>query len=806
VKVLAIEDSPADVEMIRELLSFRKDTSFDLENARTLSEAAAILARGEIEFILLDLGLPDSQGIDTLRAVSAISNDKPIVVLTGFDDDETGLLTLHEGAQDYLVKGRIDESTLVRAIRYATERNKSEQELVRKNLELDAINQALRESDERFRTLADFTNDWEEWIAPDKSYLYISPSCEHISGYSAAEFTDDPTLFSRIIHPEDRPIWDDHLREAISDRKKFEDINFRIIARDGTICWISHYCQPVISGQGAFLGIRSSNRDITERKDAEIKLLHAHRQLLDLIDFLPEATFAIDRDHRVIAWNQEMEKITGISKKEMLGRGDYAYAVPFYQKPRPMMADLVMQRSEELEKSYDFFRFEGDLMTAETYAPFAYHGRGGFFWGKASPMRDSNGTIIGAIQSIRDISERKDAEKTLLEAYDQLEERVRERTADLNHAIEESRKERQRLYEVLETLPVYVCLLNPDYHVPFANQYFREAFGESHGKRCYEFLFDRTEPCETCESYNALKNWAPHHWYWTGPNGRDYDIYDFPFTDTDGSRMVLEMGIDITEQKTAQKLLQEAKDTLEVKVKDRTRELEVYSVNLKRSNEDLERFAYVASHDLREPLRMVTSFSQLLEKNYKGRLDADADEFIGYIVDGGKKMDALITDLLEYSRITSQGKPFEPTDMNMVLGEAQRSLSMTIEENKAKIEVGTLPTVNVDRVQMALVFQNLLSNAIKFHEDNDPVVTVSAAKKENEWIFSVRDNGIGIAPDYHEKIFELFQRLHSRDDYHGTGIGLAICKRVVERHGGRIWVESEPGKGSTFFFTLPDGA
>ncbi len=662
-KILAIEDNPADFEILREVLSNAPGPSFEIENARTLSSAAALLAPGNFDLVLLDLGLPDSLGIDTLRAVRAISKETAIVVLTGFDDEETGLLALHEGAQDYLVKGSINENTLARAIRYAVERNSSEQELVRKNLELNTLNQALRESEERFRTLADFTNDWEEWVAPDRSYVYISPSCERISGYSAAEFVDDPTLFSRIIHPGDRPAWDGHLREAISDRKRFEDVDFRIGARNGNIRWISHYCQPVISKQGEFYGTRSSNRDITEKKNAE---------------------------------------------------------------------------------------------------------------------------------------------KTLLEAYDQLEARVMDRTADLHRAIEDIRKERHRLYEVLETLPVYVCLLTAEYHMPFANQYFRETFGESHGKRCYEFLFNRTEPCETCESFTALKTRAPHHWYWTGPDARDYDVYDFPFTDSDGSRMILEMGIDITERRRAEAALRQHQSHLEEVVEDRTKALAEYAANLKRSNEDLERFAYVASHDLREPLRMVTAFSQLLEKNYKGRLDTDADEFIRYIVEGGRKMDALVNDLLEYSRIASRGKPFEPTDMNAVLDEAQKNLSMAIEENKARIEIGILPTVSVDRSQMTLVFQNLLSNAIKFHDRNPPVVSADATRQEDEWEFSVRDNGIGIAPEYHGKIFELFQRLHSRDDYHGTGIGLAICKRVVERHGGRIWVESEPGKGSTFFFTLPD--
>jgi two-component system CheB/CheR fusion protein len=290
-----------------------------------------------------------------------------------------------------------------------------------------------------------------------------------------------------------------------------------------------------------------------------------------------------------------------------------------------------------------------------------------------------------------------------------------------------------------------------------------------------------------------------------GDSRRFFDWYLVPEKDREGNiEYVLSTSRDITNLRRAEEELKKYRDHLEEMVKERTSALEEYADKLKQSNEDLERFAYVASHDLREPLRMVTSFAQLLEENYKGRLDSDADEFIGYIVDGGRKMNALISDLLEYSRVTSRGKPFVPTDMNEVLNGVLKNLSLMIHENDATVEAGALPVVSVDGQQMALVFQNLISNAVKFHDNQVPIVFISAARQGNEWVFSVRDNGIGIDPEYDEKIFEIFQRLHSRLDYPGTGIGLAICKRIVERHGGRIWVESELGKGSTFFFTIPD--
>jgi PAS domain S-box-containing protein len=224
---------------------------------------------------------------------------------------------------------------------------------------------------------------------------------------------------------------------------------------------------------------------------------------------------------------------------------------------------------------------------------------------------------------------------------------------------------------------------------------------------------------------------------------------------------------------------------------------------LARSNEDLEQFAYVASHDLQEPLRMVTSYVQLLSKRYKAKLDADANEFIDFAVDGAVRMRKLINDLLTYSRVGTQGKELSPTDSEAVLAQSVNDLSVVIEEYGALVTHDPLPTVMADGPQLEQLFQNLIGNAIKFRSSEPPRVHVSASRNGKGWVFSVRDNGIGIAPEYSDRIFIIFQRLHSRQEYPGTGIGLAICKKIVERHGGHIWVESDVGKGATFCFTIP---
>jgi signal transduction histidine kinase len=252
--------------------------------------------------------------------------------------------------------------------------------------------------------------------------------------------------------------------------------------------------------------------------------------------------------------------------------------------------------------------------------------------------------------------------------------------------------------------------------------------------------------------------------------------------------------------------LQEAIQSLQKEISERKRAEEALkekTEELARSNRDLEQFAYVASHDLQEPLRMVTSYVQLLARRYKGKLDSDADEFIGFAEGGAIRMWKLTNDLLTYSRVGTRSKQLEPTDCETVLNQSLNNLKVAIEENGAVVTHDPLPTVMADNPQLVQLFQNLIGNAIKFRGKEPPRVHVSAGRNGNGWTFSVRDNGIGIAPEYAERIFIIFQRLHGREEYPGTGIGLAICQKIVERHGGRIWVESQVGKGATFHFTLP---
>ncbi len=255
--------------------------------------------------------------------------------------------------------------------------------------------------------------------------------------------------------------------------------------------------------------------------------------------------------------------------------------------------------------------------------------------------------------------------------------------------------------------------------------------------------------------------------------------------ETDDGWFVLSTIVDITERIRAQ------------------RERERYAVELQRSNQELRQFAYVASHDLKEPLRMVTSYTELLAQEYGGRLDGEAGAYLRHITDGAARMRTLIDELLDYSRVGHGDDHVGPVDLRDVLRAVLVDLDVAIRESSAVIQCQDLPVVQGNAARLAQLFQNLLSNALKFHGDRPPCIRVTAVRDGEQWVFAVADNGIGISPEHRDRVFQLFQRLHTREEYPGTGIGLAVCQKVVQAHGGRIWLESSPGQGATFRFTLP---
>ena len=269
--------------------------------------------------------------------------------------------------------------------------------------------------------------------------------------------------------------------------------------------------------------------------------------------------------------------------------------------------------------------------------------------------------------------------------------------------------------------------------------------------------------------------------------------------------LLAQQATDFVENWRAAEALRKSHDELEIRVQQRTEDLRKTNEHLKRSNEDLEHFAYVASHDLQEPLRTVAGALQMLELDHKGKLGEDSDRLINYAVDGAKKMRSLVADLLTYSRIAGGNNEFTEVETQSLLDQTIGNLKGLIHEKKSEITYDKMPKVVGDSTQLLQVFQNLIGNALKFGPAESPKIHISARLNGGEWVFSVKDNGIGIEQQYFDRIFVVFQQLEKKDSAHGTGIGLSIVKRVVERHHGRIWVESELGAGSTFYFTIPIG-
>ncbi len=393
-----------------------------------------------------------------------------------------------------------------------------------------------------------------------------------------------------------------------------------------------------------------------------------------------------------------------------------------------------------------------------------YDGEYRWFLTRAVPVRDDAGRIIGWYGTTTDIHDRKQAEDALrhqAEIIDHTHDGVI--ATDLDGLVTNWNKGAERLfgYTAAEMVGQSVLLLFPeDLRAQFPTGVMAPL--REHGQ--YEMeTRQKRKSGEECYIHLSLSLRRDQQGTPTG---------------------IIGYGIDITARKQAEDALRHQ------------------AAELRRSNEELQQFSYVASHDLQEPLRMVATFMDLLARRYHGKLDAEAQEFIGYALEGAKRMKVLIDDLLAYSRVGTRREPFVPVDCEEVLQQTLQDLRLTVAESGAVITHDPLPTVRASKLELALLLQNLLSNALKFRNAAPLRIHLSAQQRGTEWLFSVRDNGIGIDPKHAERIFEIFQRLHTRQEYPGTGIGLAICKKIVDRHGGRIWVESTPGQGATFFFTL----
>ncbi len=529
------------------------------------------------------------------------------------------------------------------------------------------------------------------------------------------------------------------------------DIHYRI-PQSGKEGWVSALYCPHRNLRGEIVGVIGLIRDITRRKQAEDALAHEQQLLRALVDTIPDQIYFKDTHGKFLLVNQAFLTDRGLSTpQEAIGKSD---------------SDLLAKGTAEEISTEDqaLLRDGRPLINREK----SYSDRRGIRrWMLMTkiPLRDSQGLTTGLVGVHRDITDFKMTTARLRES-----------------------EVRMRL--LVEQLPAVLWTTDADMRFTLS----LGAGLKSLGLKPNELVGVCLQEFPNGPGKGDLVVVAAHQHALEGESlafeqmihGHVYQSYVEPLRDDHGTICgTIGIALDITERRRVEE------------------ELAQRAADLSRSNAELEQFAYIASHDLQENLRMVASYCQLLERRYKGKLDTDADEFIGYAVKGAMRMRDLLRSLLEYSRAGASPQAHSTVNMCGVCDNAIANLSESIRHTTASIERTPLPFVHGHAGELTQVLQNLIGNAIKFRGDLPPHIQIGATLEADKWIFHVRDNGIGIDPKHHQRIFVIFNRLHSREKYPGAGTGLAICQKILERHGGRLWVESEKGKGATFYFTLP---
>jgi len=636
---------------------------------------------------------------------------------------------------------------------------------------------------------------WEWRIADNR--VYWSPDVERIHGIAVGSFDGTVEMQRKDLHPDDREGVLAQLQTTLTKRTAHH-LTYRIIRPDGEIRWLEAHGRLVVDERGEPERLVGVVRDITERRDAEtarvrslasdVARAEAERQkerLSAIFESITDSFVVLDEELRIVQANQAATKLARSTSDDVTGKA--IGVLP--QAAGPNLARALTRALEERTPQI-----------VEDY--FAAADR----WYESSVFPLDQGLTVYS----RDVTLRRRA----VELTTRLARHTALR-ADVSSALSDNKDVRGMLEECCEALVRHLgvafarCWTVDDAGTTLLLQ--ASAGMYTHidgphkavpiGKFKIGLIASEREPHLTNDVANDPRVGDPK---WAA---REHMVSfaGYPLL-VDGELVgVLAMFSRKPMPDDTMSALAGIADTISQGLVRRTAELELEKrvAELARSNADLEQFAYVASHDLQEPLRMVASYNQLLARRFKGKLGDDADEFIGFTVEGVTRMQRLINDLLAYSRVGTRTKEPTEVDLEQVFAVTVSNLERAIADAGAEVTHDPLPTLVGDEVQLAQLFQNLIGNAIKFRGEEPPRIHVGARMDPDTIRISVQDNGIGIDPQYFDRIFVIFQRLHAREKYPGTGIGLAICKKIVERHGGRIWVESTPGAGSTIQFTIP---
>ncbi|ELY50803.1 PAS domain-containing protein [Natronococcus jeotgali] len=596
-------------------------------------------------------------------------------------------------------------------------------------------------------TEAGAVGTWEWHVADDRLVTGAAFAQQFGIDPDAAREGVPLEAFVDSIHEDDRERVERRIEAALESCGEYE-AEYRVRDADGELRWVVARGRVECDADGNPVTFPGALVDITERKWVERQLAEQRRQLETLFEVLPVGVVVAEADGRLVEANDAAAEIWGDDVFDAETVADYErYDGWWADTGEPIEPEeWTMSRVLEGETVLDPDVIEIEAADGERRTVLI-HGM---------PITDGSGEVVRGVLTQTDITERRGYRRRLEESE-------------------------QRYRTLAENFPNgVVALFDDDLRYTAAGGNLIADLGidreSAVGKTVHERYPD--EIVETVEPYFEAALEGEENTFEVSYAGRELWAHTIPVGTTGSARQGMLVVQDVTERREYQRKLEE-------------------------SNERLEQFAYAASHDLQEPLRMITSYLQLLEDRYAEELDGDGEEFIAYAVDGAERMREMIDGLLAYSRVETQGDPFEPVALETLLEDVLADLRLRIEESGAEITTASLPRIEGDEGQLRQVFQNLLENAIEYSGDDPPRVRIDAERDGSRWRIAVRDEGIGIDPEQQERVFEVFQRLHSRDEHDGTGIGLALCRRVVERHGGEIDVDSAPGEGTTFTFTLP---
>jgi len=747
-RILHLEDSHSDADVIKRVL-VKANLNFQYFFADDKESFIHGLTDFKPDVILCDHALPQFDSVMAFDIYKEMMFEIPFILVTGSVSEEYAVEMIKKGIDDYLLKTNLQR--LPQAIKSAFDKRENEKKIRQ-------VEQDLKQSETNLRTI--FENTSSGFLLLDRNLNVISFNnqmnyfTKKSFGFDLQENVNLIAMFMVERQQEFKNLFSMILKgETISNETSYPQT-------DGKLIWYSIKGNPVLDQERNIAGVCLTIDNITERKNAEEKLWESEAHLTEAQRLAKMGSWNFNLKADQLTWSEELYNVFGTDKQT-------------FRETHGSFIDLIDAEDRE-------FALQISSHTQQTGEPFTieYHittpkGENRIIQEYGYGVKDENGIVTRLFGTAQDITERKNAEVQI-------------------------KKQKEQYDELVKNIPVGIFKFRMKTDGKMTFDYVSPRVCKMIGIKeedAYRDIMSAFKVVDTDDFGRLMKLieesfFTKQNFLWEGSaiindQLKWMKIESSPKVIEDGDILWDGVIIDLTERKKA-----------EEKIKK-------YAEELESSNTELEQFAYIASHDLQEPLRMVSSFLQLLVKKYKGQLDDTAEGYINFAVDGAGRMKILIQALLMYSRVGNNKEAFTTVDLNEVALYATKVIEEDIKKNQAVITVSPLPVITANNSLISQLFINLITNAIKYCSDTKPEIEVGYSEDKRNYTIFVKDNGIGIDPKFFDKIFVIFQRLHNKDEYSGTGIGLAICKKIAEIHKGKLWVESEVGKGSTFYFSIP---